>query len=71
MLGATLQEMAVPEFLMGATLLKDGNYREEREVRIVAIPGTELKARALKEYPNKFKPVPLRSCALARTASVT
>jgi len=57
---------------MGATLLKDGNYREEREVRIVAIPGTEeLKARALKEYPNEFKPVPLRSCALARTASVT
>ena len=60
MLGATLQEFAVAEFLMGSTLLKDANYREEREVRIVAIPGTEkLKARALKDYPNEFKPVPL------------
>jgi hypothetical protein len=54
--GVDLQEFAVPEFLMGATLLKDVEYREEREVRIVAIPGTEkLMARGLRAYPGRFK----------------
>ena len=58
--GEDLQEFAVPEFLMGATLLKDADYREEREVRIVAIPGTEkLMARGLRTYPGRFSKQPL------------
>jgi hypothetical protein len=56
MRGEELQEFAVPEFLMGATLLKDPAYREEREVRIVAIPGTKkLMARGLRIHPDRFK----------------
>jgi hypothetical protein len=56
MRGEELQEFAVPEFLMGATLLKDAAYREEREVRIVAIPGTKkLMARGLRIHPDRFK----------------
>jgi len=40
---------------MGATLLKDVGYREEREVRIVAIPGTEkLMALGLRANPGRF-----------------
>ena len=58
--GDDLQEFAVPEFLMGATLLKDADYRKEREVRIVAIPGTEkLMARGLRTYPGRFKRQPI------------
>ena len=49
-------EMAVPEFLAGATLLKGAAFRAEREVRIVAIPGTKrLSDRAAKEHPDTFK----------------
>jgi hypothetical protein len=60
MRGEDLQEFAVPEFLMASTLLKDVGYREEREVRIVAIPGTEkLMARGLRTYPGRFKKQPL------------
>ena len=56
MRGEELQEFAVPEFLMGSTLLKDVGYWEEREVRIVAIPGTEkLMKRGLAEHPGRFK----------------
>jgi hypothetical protein len=58
--GLDLQEFAGPQFLEGSTLLKDADYREEREVRVVAIPGTEkLMERGLREYPNKFKRQPL------------
>jgi hypothetical protein len=47
--------MAVPEFLAGTTLLKGATYKSEREVRIVAIPGTAETAKcAAKEYPNEF-----------------
>lgn len=46
----------MPEFLMGSTLLKDVGCREEREVRIVAIPGTEkLMKRGLADHPGRFK----------------
>ncbi len=34
-------EMAIIQFLEGATLLKHADFIEEREVRIVAIPGAE------------------------------
>jgi hypothetical protein len=53
--GVRLPEMAVAEFLAGATLLKGASYKSEREVRIVAIPGTATMAKhALKEYPGQF-----------------
>jgi hypothetical protein len=54
--GRDLQEFAVPEFLEGATLLKDAGWRKEREVRIVAIPGTKkLMKRGLRTWPGKFE----------------
>jgi hypothetical protein len=53
--GAKLPEMAVPEFLAGTTLLKGAAYKSEREVRIVAFPGTAKMAKyAAKEYPDQF-----------------
>jgi hypothetical protein len=53
--GVKLPEMAVPEFLTGSTLLKGAGYKSEREVRIVAIPGTAKAAKyAAKEYPDQF-----------------
>lgn len=55
--GVRYPEMAVPEFLSGATLLKNPDYITEREVRIVAIPGTAKSAAiAAKEYPKEFDP---------------
>lgn len=55
--GVRTPEMAVPEFLAGATLLKGADYKSEREVRIVAIPGTAQVARyAAKEFPDQFDP---------------
>ncbi len=60
--GVRAPEMAVPEFLEGATLLKGEAFKSEREVRIVAIPGTvELAKHAAKRYPEEFdttKPLP-------------
>jgi hypothetical protein len=53
--GVKFPEMAVPEFLAGTTLLKGAAYKSEREVRIVAIPGTAKTAKcAAKEYPDQF-----------------
>jgi hypothetical protein len=53
-------EMGVQEFLIGSTLLKDPEYRQERELRIVAIPGTgNMSAIALREHSDVFKPLPL------------
>lgn len=53
--GVRFPEMAVPEFLAGTTLLKGAAYKSEREVRIVAIPGTAKTAKhAAKEYPDQF-----------------
>ena len=53
--GVKLPEMAVPEFLAGATPLKGAAYKSEREIRIVAIPGTIKTAKyAAKEYPDQF-----------------
>jgi hypothetical protein len=53
--GVKVPEMAVTEFLAGATLLKSAVYKSEREVRIVAIPGTaKAAAYAAKEYPDQF-----------------
>lgn len=46
-------EMAMIEFLQSATLLKDPGYQEEREVRIVAIPGAPgYQAQAAEEYAH-------------------
>lgn len=55
------QEMGTIEFLRCATLLKRGSFREEREVRIVAIPGAPgYQEKAASEYPDQFvkKPIP-------------
>jgi hypothetical protein len=55
--GVPVPTMAVPEFLLGTTLLKAAKYKPEREVRIVAIPGTaELAKYATKEFPDQFDP---------------
>ncbi len=48
-------EMATMEFLRCATLLKRAVFREEREVRIVAIPGAPgYQEQAVREYPKLF-----------------
>ena len=50
------------QFLRCATLLKRATFREEREVRVVAIPGTPgYQKQAAREYPDIFvrKPIPL------------
>lgn len=53
--GVRLPEMAATEFLAGVTLLKRATYKSERELRIVAIPGTaKLAKHAAKEYPAQF-----------------
>jgi hypothetical protein len=46
-------EMAMIDFLQSATLLKECGYREEREIRIVAIPGAPgYQAQAAKEHAH-------------------
>jgi len=58
--GVREPEMGVQEFLIGSTLFKDPKYRPERELRIVAIPGTaKLSQMALREHAQVFKPLPL------------
>jgi hypothetical protein len=58
--GAKSGEMAVQQFLVGTTLLKDANYRPEREVRIVGIPGTKrMSDQAARDHPDVFKVLPL------------
>ena len=53
--GVRMPEVAAREFLIGTTLLKAAAYKSEREVRIVAIPGTAKAAKyAAKEYPRDF-----------------
>jgi hypothetical protein len=53
--GNRTPEVAAKEFLIGTTLLKGIDYKPEREVRIVAIPGTAQAARyAAKEFPIQF-----------------
>ncbi len=53
-------DMGVTEFLSGATLFKHQGFLEEREVRIVAIPGTEaLRQQGKLEHPDfPAAPVP-------------
>ncbi len=53
-------EMAMIEFLQSATLLKGPGYQEEREVRIVAIPGAPgYQTQATKEHAHYVaKPLP-------------
>jgi hypothetical protein len=56
------QEMGTVEFLRCATLLKRTGFREEREVRIVAIPGTPgYQEQGAREFPAQFvkKPIPV------------
>lgn len=53
--GKRTPEVAAKEFLIGTTLLKGIDYKSEREVRIVAIPGTAQAAKyAAKEFPAEF-----------------
>lgn len=55
------QEMGTIEFLRCATLLKRSEFREEREVRIIAIPGAHgYQEQGAREYPDQFvkKPIP-------------
>jgi len=53
-------EMAVQQFLVGSTLLKDAGYRSERAVRIVGIPGTKrMSDQAAHDHPGVFKILPL------------
>jgi hypothetical protein len=55
LLGIKTPEAATKDFLRGTTLLKDANYASEREVRIVAIPGTpSLAYHTAKEFPREF-----------------
>ena len=55
LLGVKTPEAATKDFLRGTTLLKDANYASEREVRIVAIPGTATLAHhTAKEFPREF-----------------
>jgi hypothetical protein len=52
-------EIGLPEFLVGASLLKAPRYSREREVRIIAIPGTRpLSDQARKEHSD-FTVLPL------------
>ncbi len=52
--GVKTPEMAVPEFLAGTTLLKGVRFKPEREVRIVAIPGTAALAKhAARRIPER------------------
>jgi hypothetical protein len=54
-LGEREPEAATTDFLIGTTLLRGANFKSEREVRIVAIPGTpRLAAHAAKEYAREF-----------------
>jgi hypothetical protein len=57
LLGVMEPETATRDFLIGTTLLKGAAFKSEREVRVVAIPGTaKLAALATKEYPRDFDP---------------
>jgi len=57
--GTPFPELGVTDFLTGATLLKHQGFREEREVRIVAIPGTAaLRDQARIEHAD-FPDLPL------------
>jgi hypothetical protein len=56
-------------FAAGATLFKHHGFSEEREVRIVAIPGSdEVQKRVQAEYPAEFKASPLK-CVRERASS--
>ncbi len=51
--GTPTPELGLTDFLTGATLLKHEGFREEREARIVAIPGTAaLRDQARREQPD-------------------
>jgi hypothetical protein len=52
---------AFAPFVAAATLFKHYAFSEEREVRIVAIPGSdEIQKAAQAEYPDQFKASPLK-----------
>lgn len=57
--GSNRTEMAIVQFLEGATLLKRADYLEEREVRIVAIPGAEGYQRLGRREKPGYVPHPL------------
>jgi len=57
--GQRTPEMGVQEFLIAASLFKHQGFREEQEVRVVAIPATEImRSEALKHPEFQDKPVP-------------
>lgn len=57
--GTQFPELGVTDFLIGATLLKHQGFREEREARIVVIPGTSaLRDQAKRDQPD-FPDLPL------------
>lgn len=58
--GVKYPEMAIQEFLEGAALLKATDYKFEREVRIIGIPGTAKMARqAAREFESFDASMPL------------
>ena len=63
-------EDAFAPFVAGATLFKHYAFSEEREVRIVAIPGSdEIQKAAQAEYPHEFKASPLKDIRTRDTGS--
>jgi hypothetical protein len=57
--GQLTPEMGVQEFLIAASLFKHQGFREEQEVRIVAIPATETMRNEARQHPEfQDKPVP-------------
>jgi hypothetical protein len=55
-----ISEEALVAFISGATLLKHEGFREESEVRIVAMPGTQETVDVVKAEHPEFNPPPLK-----------
>lgn len=59
--GIRIPEMSIVEFLTGATLFKHHGFLEEREVRIVAIPGTKAMREQSRREHADFRDLPIPS----------
>jgi DUF2971 family protein len=57
--GVAQPPMAAVEFLAGATLFKHQGFREEREVRVVGVPGTATHSEVAKREYSDFVERPL------------
>jgi hypothetical protein len=63
-------EDAFAPFMAGTTLFKHYAFSEEREVRIVAVPGSdEIQKAAQAQYPTEFTPSPLKDIRTRNVAS--